>query len=964
MIPEQTKKMKKTIFILTILMLAIHHITVYADVKMTKNVSVTDEIYCMHFDDNGLLWIGTSSGVKMYNGDKFTGLPAFSLNTCPQLFFEVRSISSDQDYLWIGTNDGLVRLTRATGQTKHYQFPKQSQHIINKLFISSTGTLYVGTDDGFSIYTKKNDRFTHFNYDNAKAIYPNGKRDKYAGWGVKDFCEAPNGDILIGTWGQGIWKFSPKSRQIHAYNKINWANSAFTLCIDRKQQLWIGTQAYGLQRTSNWKDTNLQNLEYLSKDDERLLINDIVELPDGSIFTCVGDTIAGEIGPDDALWLMLSSGNIVRIKQTDDSFINHPTGWTRSLMTTDGRHFFYGIGNHGYGWTDISTNEVRKNKSVPGFDNIPGHEYSPRITSIVRRYNGEIWMAAGDNGILISNPDGSNGVAYPRSSQLPFVKDNVTALLESKKNRTLWLGQRQGVSFILPNGKGQHLEVKNDSIDLTGYWTVNHISEDHKGNIWVASTNRAVVRISGNPSKPATLRFKSYKTPIQYVTACFEDSKHQMWAITPRGLMKYNADKDAFYFIKTSVHLDGKKILTINEDKFGALWLATEQGLVRMGSKGNTECFTKEDGLASSAFYANATTQYGDRLFFGTDGGIIEFMPKAEYQTSNMRKPSLLVLDITIDGTSVLELDTAEIAGIIDSMPVSTRHITISPSVHKFGLNFCLLTYANQKEAQYACLLEGYDDDWHHIEGNLHNVVYDRVPSGTYRFHLKAADSRGCWHELPYTIKVTVLAPWYARWWAWLIYVSLACCIIYFITNYIRMKREMRASHRFSTILQSAQQGMLASTNSTPYIADNKQHNESDTHDNKDENNPVGIVQPNTTSRDAMFVMRATQLVRDNLDDSDYNRDRMAADLSMSVSTLYNRLRDCTGLSIQVFIQTIRLNSACEILKAEPNIRISELAYRVGFNTPKYFSQCFKKEFGVLPGDYVKPKSVIRPKND
>lgn len=100
-------------------------------------------------------------------------------------------------------------------------------------------------------------------------------------------------------------------------------------------------------------------------------------------------------------------------------------------------------------------------------------------------------------------------------------------------------------------------------------------------------------------------------------------------------------------------------------------------------------------------------------------------------------------------------------------------------------------------------------------------------------------------------------------------------------------------------------------------------------------------------------MAKATQLVKAHIDDADYNRDSMAADLNMSVSTLYKRLRGCTDMSIQTFIQTIRLNAACDILRAEPDIRISELAYRVGFNTPKYFSQCFKREFGMLPGDFL-----------
>ena len=49
------------------------------------------------------------------------------------------------------------------------------------------------------------------------------------------------------------------------------------------------------------------------------------------------------------------------------------------------------------------------------------------------------------------------------------------------------------------------------------------------------------------------------------------------------------------------------------------------------------------------------------------------------------------------------------------------------------------------------------------------------------------------------------------------------------------------------------------------------------------------------------------------------------------------------------------MKAACRIMeeKGTVNIRVSELAYAVGFNDPKYFSACFKKEFGMLPSEYM-----------
>ena len=98
---------------------------------------------------------------------------------------------------------------------------------------------------------------------------------------------------------------------------------------------------------------------------------------------------------------------------------------------------------------------------------------------------------------------------------------------------------------------------------------------------------------------------------------------------------------------------------------------------------------------------------------------------------------------------------------------------------------------------------------------------------------------------------------------------------------------------------------------------------------------------------DELFVQNCIDKIKEHLDDSDFGREQLAAELCISSSTLYNKLRALTGLNISGFITGIRMKEACQILKREPNIRINELAYRVGFNTPKYFSLCFKKEYGM-----------------
>jgi len=107
---------------------------------------------------------------------------------------------------------------------------------------------------------------------------------------------------------------------------------------------------------------------------------------------------------------------------------------------------------------------------------------------------------------------------------------------------------------------------------------------------------------------------------------------------------------------------------------------------------------------------------------------------------------------------------------------------------------------------------------------------------------------------------------------------------------------------------------------------------------------------------DKTFVEKAMQCVSQHITDTEYDREAFASDMMMSSSTLYNKLRTLTGQGIIEFINSIRLKEACNIIKRQPDIQINDIAMKVGFNTPKYFSKCFKKEFGMSPKEYAQKK--------
>ena len=103
---------------------------------------------------------------------------------------------------------------------------------------------------------------------------------------------------------------------------------------------------------------------------------------------------------------------------------------------------------------------------------------------------------------------------------------------------------------------------------------------------------------------------------------------------------------------------------------------------------------------------------------------------------------------------------------------------------------------------------------------------------------------------------------------------------------------------------------------------------------------------------DMQLLKQATEVVERNLDKSEFDIPTFAKEMGMSQTHLFRKLKELTNMSPTHFIRATRLHVAARILTEHPDIRIGELAFMVGFSDARYFGNCFKKEFGVTPGEY------------
>ncbi len=105
-------------------------------------------------------------------------------------------------------------------------------------------------------------------------------------------------------------------------------------------------------------------------------------------------------------------------------------------------------------------------------------------------------------------------------------------------------------------------------------------------------------------------------------------------------------------------------------------------------------------------------------------------------------------------------------------------------------------------------------------------------------------------------------------------------------------------------------------------------------------------------SKDKIFIEKAITIINENLSDPNFTVEKLSANFEMSRTVFFKKLKTITGHQPVEFIRLIRLKRAAQLLLLK-QFNISEIAFQSGFNDVRYFSSCFKKQFGLTPTEYI-----------
>ncbi len=805
----------------------------------TLNGLPTNEVQKVYQDKDGFMWFATRYGLCQYDGYK-TSVYKSNLYT-PFLFTNNDILCLADDYnhqMWLGTQEGLSILNKETGEVRKRTLPGAASNVVSCLLVTKDNTVWVGTEVGLFRYEAARDTFLLYNRQNTDGVMPDCT--------VKALMEDSDGDVWIGSWDNGMFRYSPSAGKFYAYPPINDRQSAHVIFEDSRKNIWVGTWDRGLVRLHHPKE-----MDRIAYEDYTYSAGRTNSLPDNIVYDISEDLNTG------TLWVGTRSGLSVMPSDRPGEFFNYlsrkseyyipcnevnsilrdregnmwigsigggvlmsdtrspkfqlyqfnmeknqlPTHAAHSLFVDNEDHIWVGVGTYGIGRHDRNTGEFLYNSQIPEFSEIP---IIPTIYDIIQRKGShEIWFAAYDGGVYIYKKGVKVRNLLPENST--FVKDHCVLALYEDRSGNCWVGTRKGVGIQYADGTGTLLQDMTADNLLLDRCHVRDIVQDTQGTIWVATVNFGIISISGDVNHPTTLVYKYYGPGngklINKTAFCLHvDHAGKLWAGTEGGgLYLYDPQQDTFCEKSKQYNIPGDMVGSIEEDASGNLWLGTNAGLVKLSVTDDlqevvTRVYTSADGLQDNFFIPRSSCYKDGELFFGGYKGYNSFRPNA--LSDDMQEAPFFITDIRIFNRSFSSMEEGIRKEISDKVPSFTNHITLPYKYNNFSIEFASLTYRNPELNKYAYMLEGFDKEWQYTDVTRRFAYYNNLESGTYTFLLKATNENGLWNEQVRSLKVTILPPFWATWWAYTIYAVLVSILIYYsfrITrNRFLLRNELR----------------------------------------------------------------------------------------------------------------------------------------------------------------------------
>lgn len=413
------------------------------------------------------------------------------------------------------------------------------------------------------------------------------------------------------------------------------------------------------------------------------------------------------------------------------------------------------------------------------------------------------------------------------------------------------------------------------------------------------------------------------------------------------GLYCYNYNKEGKTYVKsftTNNGLANNTVKGIVEDNQGMLWIATDNGLSIFNPKTETfSNYSRKDGLLSSQFYFNgAIRDAKGKIYLGTDEGLMAVtgVNHAVHNAARLRFTELLVDNQPVFAGSDYLDDDISIA----------KRLCIHESDKSFTIFFSALNYGNDSQGVYLYRMKGYENDWVQLQPGQHSVRYSTLPAGSYQFEVKYIPSFDSDKEQVISVDIKVTPYFWKSWWfVSLMVIAFIAFLLYIYTSRLEKMREREVEELYrpieAALKDSDEPGKLQSR--IQMILENQKRYQDS------QKKSIEADRKQVAEKERPFMDIVMEVMEKNYDNSEFGVQELADEMRMNRSVLSKMLNAEAGQPTAQFIRNYRLDIAKKMITENvANRNITEIAYRVGFNDPKYFTRCFTKQYGESPSSY------------
>jgi ligand-binding sensor domain-containing protein/signal transduction histidine kinase len=679
--------------------------------------------------DNGLLWVGTESGLASFDGRTFTPVQLRIPGVASTGAINALAIGPEGD-LWIGSDASIVRIPKRELNDPYlafataYRVGKGQSDETQALFQARDGTMWAGTSHG--LYRFDGSQFTPV----LSSVY------------VSRIEQALDGRLLlISGNGLVVYDGSRASQQPGLGARLGVKdNQIFDALEDAQGTMWYGTNK-GIRRTGPLSSPQLSPSAPVHTATFRMYVD-----AHGGLWACTGIglyRISGNhlqspapglnphafyVGRDGDLWIGTNGSGLTHLHPRQVHMYTRADGLMSDiamavLPTQDGRLW---VGTN----CGLAVSEGNRFRPLSERDGLA----NSCVWTLAEDHQHNLWIGTYGGGIFRYRDH--RFTQYTMEQGLP---SRIVFQIKVARDDSLWIATPDGLSHM-KDGKFRNYT----SADGLASNRILDIHQDHAGTIWIATQN-ALDRFDGSrfvalPTGPAEV------LPRHLV----EDAQGHLYTTDmPRGISRIGTDQ--LSLLDSTLDL-----MEMAEAPDHHLWFSSRNGVVRIAaqelaqagtSKGplNYGLFDRADGLLTteaSVGSPNIAMTPDGKLWIATVKGL------AMIDTTRLppagRKPAIFVAGLLTDGSRSRVRD-----GFV-----------LAPGIHRVELHLAAVDLATPRKVRLQYRMEGVDPEWLDLD-LARTAVYTNIPLGTHRLLVRSTDSIGNWDRGQAIYQVTQTPDFY-----------------------------------------------------------------------------------------------------------------------------------------------------------------------------------------------------------